>query len=148
MGIAARRIPTTTPDEWRYELTLPTNLGQVGEAVEAVVACCADHPPLSSRTRFRIRTVAAEAIANAMCYGNGNDPARRVVVEVHLDPTAIRVRVSDEGCGFDPTRFREFSEPESHEATTGRGLFLIRRLADHVEFNARGNTIWMTLPRH
>ncbi|MCL4867297.1 MAG: ATP-binding protein [Gemmatimonadales bacterium] len=29
----------------------------------------------------------------------------------------------------------------------GRGLFLIRNLADHVEFNDEGNTIWMTLPR-
>jgi serine/threonine-protein kinase RsbW len=148
MAIAARRLHSTRPGLVAYQLVLPTDLAQVGHAVEAVVSCCSGPGPLSSRTRFRLRTVAAEAIANAMTYGNGNDPDRQVTVEVELADGVIRVAVTDEGRGFDPALVRELSEPEHHDATSGRGLFMIRRLADRVEFNERGNTIWMTLPRH
>jgi anti-sigma regulatory factor (Ser/Thr protein kinase) len=41
----------------------------------------------------------------------------------------------------------ELADHECHEATRGRGLFMIRRLAERVTFNERGNTIWMTLHR-
>jgi serine/threonine-protein kinase RsbW len=148
MAIAARRLPGSLPGHLRYELVLPTDLAQVGHAVEAVVTCCSATEPLSPRTCFRLRTISAEAIANAMSYGNGNDPARRVTVEVELAAATIRLAVTDEGRGFDPAIVRELSEPEHHDATSGRGLFMIRRLAERVEFNERGNTIWMTISRH
>ena len=148
MAIAARRLPSPLPDRLVYQLVLPTDLALVGHAVEAVVTCCSDGESLSSRTRCRLRTVSAEAIANAMAYGNANDPSRQVTVEVELGNGTIRLAVTDEGSGFDPARVPELDGADHHDATRGRGLFLIRRLADRVEFNERGNTIWMTLPRH
>jgi serine/threonine-protein kinase RsbW len=147
MAIAARRLPGSLPGRWAYELVLPTDLTMVGHAVEAVVSCCSVVEPLSSRTRFRLRTVCAEAIANAMSYGNGNDPTRRVIVEVEVAEATIRLAVTDEGPGFDPRVVPDLTDAAHHDATSGRGLFMIRRLAEQVEFNERGNTIWMTLPR-
>jgi serine/threonine-protein kinase RsbW len=44
----------------------------------------------------------SEALANAMIYGNGRDPAKRVRVEVDLAPEQVAVVVRDEGHGFDP----------------------------------------------
>ena len=73
MGFAAHRLPASGPGAQHFQLVLPTDLAQVGDAVEAVVECCKTGGTLSSRLRFRLRTIAAEAIANAMCYGNGND---------------------------------------------------------------------------
>ncbi len=150
-GFAARRLPAVSAGDERFQLELPTNLARVGEAVEAVIDCCRVHGPLDGRARFRLRTVAAEAIANAMCYGNRNDPTRQVIVAVEVGFERIRITVTDEGDGFDPARVRDmadFTEAECHEATSGRGLFMIRRLAEQVGFNERGNAIWMTLPRH
>lgn len=151
MGFAARRLPTSSLEAALFQLELPTDLAQVGEAVEAVVDCCRVHGPLDGRARFRVRTVAAEAIVNAMCYGNRNDPSRQVIVDVEVRRDAIVLSVTDEGDGFDPADIRDmadFTDTECHEATRGRGLFMIRRLAAQVAFNERGNTIWMTLPRH
>jgi serine/threonine-protein kinase RsbW len=116
--------------------------------VEAVVECCRVHGALAARLRFRLRTVAAEAIANAMTYGNAMDPGRRVTVELEVAEQQIVLAVSDEGVGFDPAGVPELADHECHEALRGRGLFMIRRLAERVTFNERGNTIWMTLPRH
>jgi serine/threonine-protein kinase RsbW len=140
--------PSPRPsDPERYRLVLPTDLSLVGEAVDTIAACCFAARRPSRRTQFRLCTIVAEAIANAMAYGNHEDPARRVVIELELGTEAIRIGVSDEGDGFDPEAIQVPSGEEGIWATTGRGLFLIRRLADDVQFNERGNTIWMTLPR-
>lgn len=148
MGFAVRHLPAPDHGRQRFQLTVPTDLSLVGEAVEAVVDCCRGQGALSSRLRFRLRTVTAEALANAMSYGNGNDATRRVTVDIELDDERIVLAVSDEGGGFDPETVAELRDDEHHDATGGRGLFMIRRLAEQVSFNARGNTIWMTLTRH
>ncbi len=130
-----------------FSLDLATDLTQVGQVVDAIAACCFAGHPASNRTRFRLCTVVAEAVVNAMVYGNRNDPARRVVVDVELHDDRVVVAVTDEGDGFDPATIPEPLDEPAIEAECGRGLFMIRRLADAVAFNERGNTIWMTLPR-
>ncbi len=132
--------------EESIELVFPTDIAAVGAAVESIVAAAFPRSPPRPRTRFRMRTVLAEALANAMVYGNGNESARTVRVVVTFRSDDLVVAVIDEGDGFDP---RAVCCPHDAptDATTGRGLFLIRQLADAVAFNARGNTILITLPR-
>jgi serine/threonine-protein kinase RsbW len=130
----------------RYRLVLPTDLTLVGQAVETVMACCFANVDPSRRTRFRLATVVAEAVANAMLYGNRSDRTRQVTVEIEIFADRIVVAVADQGDGFDPAAVPPPGD-ETLDATRGRGLFMIRRLADHVAFNPQGNTIWMTLPR-
>jgi serine/threonine-protein kinase RsbW len=144
---APAMLPREPGDKKRYRIELATDLTRVGEIVDAVCACCFAARPPTPRTQFRLCTVVAEAVANAMLYGNGGDPNRRVIVEVELGDDQMVIAVSDEGDGFDHNTVPLPIGDESHEATRGRGLFMIHRLADHVAFNDRGNTIWMTLPR-
>ncbi|MFO7592330.1 MAG: hypothetical protein R6X23_15830, partial [Acidimicrobiia bacterium] len=40
-----------------------------------------------------------EALANAMLYGNGRDPSKRVKVEVAFQESTITARITDEGRG-------------------------------------------------
>ena len=104
-------------------------------------------PPPRRRTSFRLRVLLAEAISNSILFGAGGDPARRIQVEAQLTDQSIRLQVTDDGPGFDPTEVPDPTLPLGLEKPIGRGLFLIRNLADRVEFNDQGNTIWMTLPR-
>lgn len=131
----------------RFRVELSTDLSRVGDVVETVCAGCFRQSGASGRTEFRLRTVLAEALANAMLYGNGGDPARQVVVEVELGEECIVIAVSDEGDGFNHNAVPLPLWDDSLESTRGRGLFMIHRLADDVAFNDQGNTIWMTLPR-
>ncbi len=131
----------------RFRLVVPSDVALLGETVETIAACCyADGRP-SRRARWRLCTVAAEALANAMLYGNRGERSRTVTVEIALDAERIVLAVTDEGDGFDPASVGVPDGEPMLDATRGRGLFLIRRLADHVAFNDRGNTIWITLPR-
>jgi serine/threonine-protein kinase RsbW len=133
------------PDDFRLELE--TDLSRVGDAVEYICARCLDDAAASARIRFRLCTILAEAIANAMLYGNGGEPDRRVLIDVTQEPERLVIGVTDEGNGFDHSAIPFPLCDDSLAATRGRGLFMIHRLADRVTFNDRGNTIWMTLPR-
>ena len=149
LRLCVRRTPS--PDELnravRVSLSVPSDVGIVEETVELVALHCFAGRRPSSRTTFRLRLALAEALANAIQCGNQECSTRTVSVNVELYPDRIRLGVSDEGDGFDPAGAPDPLHPDTLESPCGRGLFIIRNLADHVEFNDRGNTIWMTLPR-
>ncbi len=131
----------------RFRLIVASDLTRIGDVVETVTCCSLARQGASRQSFFRLRTILAEAVTNAMVYGNRGETSRLVTIEVELHPDRVVVSVSDEGNGFNPALFPAPTDADRLEATRGRGLFLIRRLADHVTFNDRGNTIWMTLPR-
>lgn len=95
--------------------------------------------------RLNLRVGLTEALANAMLYGNNRDPRKRVTVETQIEPERISVRVTDEGRGFDPEQVDDPTTPSNLNKVGGRGIFLIRKLMDQVEFNDRGNSILMIL---
>ena len=143
----ARSLHTELVGDGRYRLVVPSDVTRIGEAVEAIAFCCFGADAGSPRTRFRLCTVVAEAVANAMLYGNGGDPERVVIVDIELHDTSLSISVTDEGPGFDPDAVPTPIDAGLREATRGRGLYMIRGLTERVVFNERGNSICMTLPR-
>jgi serine/threonine-protein kinase RsbW len=99
------------------------------------------------RLDLNFRVGVTEALANAILYGNGDDPEKTIRVEAELRPDQIEVRVIDEGSGFDPGNVPDPTRPENLDRPGGRGLFLIRALMDKVEYNHRGNAVRMVLER-
>lgn len=128
-------------------LRVPADLRCVEDAVELMALHCFAGISPSRRTRFRFRILLAEAISNGIIFGAGENPDGEVRVAAELTGSRIRLEVTDDGPGFAPSDVPDPLTPEALERSCGRGLFLIRSLADSVEFNAQGNTIWMTLPR-
>lgn len=131
----------------RVRLDLPSDLGCVEEAVELLALHCFAGRSPSTRTAFRLRVTLAEAMANAIQAAVRAGGGRQVCIAADLHADVVRLSVSDQGDGFDPAAPPDPTLPEALEREAGRGLFLIRNLADQVEFNDQGNTIWMTLPR-
>jgi serine/threonine-protein kinase RsbW len=128
-------------------LRLPSDIGWIEEAVELVVRHCLAGHQTTKKTRFRLQVVLSEALSNAIVRGNGEDRDKWVDVRVELLAEVIRVHVTDEGEGFDPASVPDPITPEQLDTAGGRGLYLIRKLVDSVEFNEQGNSICMTLRR-
>jgi serine/threonine-protein kinase RsbW len=128
-------------------LRFPSDVGYIDPAVELLARHCFSVAEPPRQALFRLRVALAEAVANAIQCGNGGDPAKYVTIQADLFEDRIRLSVSDEGPGFDPSSVPDPRDPELLESPCGRGLFIIRHLAERVEFNEKGNTIWMTLPR-
>lgn len=128
---------------------LPNDLKCIEEAVEFVVSRCSTCEDVARKLRLNFRVSLSEALANAMIYGNGRDPSKRVRVEVVLYTGSLTARVTDEGDGFDPTRVQDPCTPRNRMKVGGRGLHLMRNLMDEVRYNDRGNsvTLVLNLPR-
>jgi serine/threonine-protein kinase RsbW len=135
------------PGAVALDLRMPSDVADVEAAVELLCRHCFAGQEPCARTRFRLRVALAEALSNAILRGNREDPFKQVRVRAELLPTRIRLTIEDEGDGFDPSIMPPSDAPPSIDDDRGRGLFIIRQLADEVQFSERGNTIWMTLPR-
>jgi serine/threonine-protein kinase RsbW len=128
-------------------LRLPSDVNCIEEAVELVTLHCLAGHQATQTIRFRLRVVLSEALSNAIVRGNCEDRTKWVDVRAELVPEAIRVSVTDQGPGFDPATVPEPIRPEQLDEARGRGLFLIRKLVDAVQFNEQGNSICMILRR-
>jgi anti-sigma regulatory factor (Ser/Thr protein kinase) len=126
-------------------LDVPSDLGVVGDAVELVTSRLPAGTLSPRRLRFNFRTALAEALANAIRYGTGEDPARVVRIRVELGRDVVRIHVTDDGDGFDTSLRPDPTRPENLEREDGRGLFVIRHLVDDVAFNEKGNGICLTM---
>jgi len=128
-------------------LRLPSDVGVVEEAVE-LVARHLEAAFVDRRTiRFNLRVALAEAIGNAILYGNTEDETKGVAVRVLFGRNTVEMEVTDEGCGFDYRYLPDPTLPANRMRPYGRGLFLIRQLVDEVRFNDAGNSICMILRR-
>lgn len=82
-----------------------------------------------------------EAVSNAIQHGNQNDVTKIVVLDYKLKDKCLIFTISDEGNGFDLDTVPDPTLPENLENIKGRGIFLIRNLADKVTFENRGSII-------
>src|SRR2546426_7789342 len=96
-------------------LDVPSDLEYVGPAVELIADELPGGPLSPRRIRFNFRTAFAEALANAIAYGNHRDPGRLVRVRVEVARDAVRLHVTDEGNGFDPAGVPDRSEEHTSE---------------------------------
>jgi anti-sigma regulatory factor (Ser/Thr protein kinase) len=84
-----------------------------------------------------LKTIVSEAAMNAMEHGNKGKPEARVTVSMNIKDDTIHIRVTDAGDGIKalPVQPNILRIMENIDPPAGLGLFLIKNLADHVEFN-------------
>lgn len=126
-------------------LDVPSDLALVEEAVDLIARHCDTCPLSRRRLEFNLRTALAEALSNAIRYGNGEDPGKLVRVRGAVTLEFVELWVTDEGRGFDPASLPDPTIPENLEREDGRGLFVMRHLVDQITFNERGNAVCITL---
>ena len=79
-----------------------------------------------------------EAVNNAITHGNKLDLEKSVGVSCAVDGKSLVFRITDEGPGFDYDNLPDPTAPENIEKPNGRGVFLMRQLADSCEFEELG----------
>lgn len=85
-----------------------------------------------------------EAVNNAIIHGNKLNPEKYVDIEMLLENNQFKVKISDQGSGFKPDKVPDPTTPENIQELNGRGVFLMSRLADNIEYNSIGNEVTMT----
>ena len=91
-----------------------------------------------------IMVAVTEAVNNAIRHGNKFDKDKNVLLSLFADKGQLQFEVEDEGAGFDYDNLLDPTAPENLENPGGRGIFLIRHLADEVEFSNGGRNVLLT----
>lgn len=82
-----------------------------------------------------------EAVTNAIYHGNKSDPQKKVSVSCIHSPHSIVFTVADEGPGFDYYNLPDPTSAENLEKECGRGIFLMKHLADQLIFSENGRVV-------
>ena len=82
-----------------------------------------------------------EAVNNAITHGNNSNPEKMVNLNMETTTKDVEFTIRDEGPGFDYDNIPDPTLPENLEKLSGRGIFLMKSLADDVLFEENGTII-------
>ena len=116
--------------------------------VESLVDVVCEELDLDGEMFGNILIAVTEAVNNSIIHGNKFSATKEVNVEVGLRDDAFAFCVSDDGDGFDFTNLPDPTAPENLEKENGRGIFLIKNLADDLEFSDNGRVATILFQRN
>lgn len=98
---------------------------------------------VSEEKAFDIRLCVEEAVRNAIVHGNQSLRGKTVKTAYWIEGDRLTIEVEDEGKGFDHNKLPDPTDSNYIMRRSGRGVYLIKKLMDEVDFNAIGNKITM-----
>jgi serine/threonine-protein kinase RsbW len=96
----------------------------------------------SDEVYANVLTCLSEALINAILHGNAQNPEKKVYINLEvIENKRLVFTVTDEGNGFDFNNIPDPTAPENLENLSGRGIYIIKKLADQCIFNSKGNEL-------
>jgi serine/threonine-protein kinase RsbW len=124
----------------RFEMQLPSNPQSIA-IVDNLVEQLSDEMNLGEEMLGNIMVSLTEAVNNAILHGNKLDEKKMVELKMDMENDVLQFTVHDQGPGFAYDAVPDPTEEANLEKSEGRGIFLIRHLADEVTFKDNGATI-------
>jgi serine/threonine-protein kinase RsbW len=112
--------------------------------VERLVEDVCDVFNVNEDSYGNILIAVTEAVNNAIYHGNQGNPEKKIKIGFESGEKNISFSVADEGPGFDHTTLPDPTDPVNIDKPNGRGVFLMKNLADKVEFNNNGQEVCLT----
>lgn len=124
------------------EIILPDEIKYIKKSSSAVLEAL-KNKDLDESDLFNIRLCIEEAVRNAMEHGNKFDKNKKVKFCYSIDKNALKVVVEDEGKGFSNMSLSDPTANDNLLSERGRGVFLIKKLMDEVQYSKKGNQVTM-----
>lgn len=124
-----------------YTLQLPSRIDSI-TIVENFIDELSAKYGFSDELYANVLTCLSEAVINAIVHGNRENLDKKVYINLEvIEDKRLIFTISDEGDGFDFNNLPDPTAPENIENLTGRGVFIIKKLADQCIFNSKGNEL-------
>ena len=132
---------TETMENGLYSLQLPSNHESVA-VLENFVDDLVSHLHIGDDVYANLMTCLNEAITNAIFHGNKQNPDKKVYINLEvINQKRLIFNVADEGAGFDFNDIPDPTDEANLEKLTGRGVYIMKKLADQCIFNTLGNEV-------
>ena len=122
------------------KIEIPSLLDNI-RMIESFIDNAKEEYQLDDGIYGNIMIAVTESVNNAIRHGNKLDPEKNVKLCLILDESQITFIIEDEGPGFDFNDLPDPTAPENIEKPGGRGIFLMKHLADEVNFKENGRTV-------
>ncbi len=109
--------------------------------VERLIEDVCDVFDISEDYYGNILVALTEAVNNAIQHGNSANPEKTIDILFKSSPDRISFTIKDQGPGFKYDAIPDPTSPENIEKPHGRGVFLMRNLADNVLFEDNGSKV-------
>jgi serine/threonine-protein kinase RsbW len=83
----------------------------------------------------------SEAVSNSIIHGNQSDADKNVIVRSYFNESVLVFEINDEGDGFLVDSIEEPTSYGNLKKESGRGIFLMRKVADEIEFSDGGRCL-------
>ncbi len=126
-----------------FEEVFASEPAEKQRVINDLMAFMAARRQYDEQDEFRFRLCLDEAVENALKHGNKYDSSKNVTLSYFETSDGWGVLVRDEGAGFDPA---DLLDPESDEALfreSGRGLFILKKFMDTLEYYDQGRTAFL-----
>lgn len=133
--------PPQESPQGRWQVFISPSTLRLGPLLDRLL-----EPIVCADLKTRLRLGLQEVLVNAVCHGNGRNPALSLRIR-RIDCEQWWVfQVQDQGSGVPRSR-RRASLPSDPGACAGRGLFLIHHCFDDVRWSKRGNRLQVAVQR-
>ena len=127
----------------QFTITIPADPAVIPTLTDRVVNILRDQG-WSDDDVMAVELALQEALANAIRHGCRGDASKDLQCSVAVDEKGeVVITVRDSGTGFDPATVANPLDPCNMLKPSGRGIFLINGLMDHVEFADAGRQLQM-----
>jgi serine/threonine-protein kinase RsbW len=109
--------------------------------IEGIIDDLAAELQLNEEEAANVYVAVNEAVKNSIQFGNRENHNKSVTIVIDKIDNSLSFTIKDEGNGFDYNNLPDPTAPENIENITGRGIFLMKSLADSVEFKDGGATV-------
>jgi serine/threonine-protein kinase RsbW len=113
-------------------------------AVEHIIVNLCEEMNIKEEQFGNILLAVTEAVSNAVEHGNKNSSDKIVQLSYQTTPEQITFTVSDQGQGFDLEGVPDPTHPGSIDPEAGRGIFVMKHLADKMELLEKGNKVLLS----
>ncbi|MCR9014370.1 ATP-binding protein [Aquiflexum gelatinilyticum] len=125
------------------KISIPSLIENI-KIVESFIDNAREKYPINEDIYGNIMISVTECVTNAIIHGNQMDGNKKVNLELHLDENQVEFVILDEGKGFDFEHLVDPTAPENLEKTGGRGIFIMKHLADGIKFEENGRKTILT----
>lgn len=121
-------------------LNIPSKIENLRIVEKAIDELSAEYN-LNSELYGNILIAAIEAANNGILHGNKLDETKNIHVTFAVSKENLVITVKDQGQGFDYMHIPDPTSPENIEKINGRGVFLMEKLSDRINFFENGSKV-------
>jgi serine/threonine-protein kinase RsbW len=124
------------------EVSISSSYEEINK-VEALITQTCGVLDINEDAYGNVLIAVTEAVNNAIEHGNKKSKDLFVTVLVGDNTDEFCFAVKDQGSGFDYENLPDPTAPENVLKENGRGVFLMRSLADEVDFTHGGSQVYI-----